>query len=109
MIAVAMGPALFRARLTAALLLTPHEPESAKNLSPQFTSVCVSLTTVLIAGVISAHFDIAPQHMLAQLAFIASWFIDPDASSTIRMSGGSFAEGWSIEAHTARPPPPPVP
>ena len=34
---------------------------SGKNLSPQFTSASVSFTTWVIAGIISAHFDIAPQ------------------------------------------------
>ena len=49
-IAVAIAGPVIAATGTAALLFTPHEPLSAKNFKPQFTSLWVSLTTWLIAG-----------------------------------------------------------
>src|SRR3954451_24257515 len=56
----------------------------------------------------SAHFDIAP-HPPLHMAFVASWSIEPDASRTIRMSGGSFDEGLSKAPHSTPPPDPVMP
>src|SRR6476469_1168307 len=105
-IAVPIAVALFVAMLTATVVaLTPQVlPMSAKNLSPQFTSVWVSLTTWLIAGVITAHFDVVPQPAFPHDVFVASSFIDPEASRMIRMSGGSFDEDFGKVAHAMLPP-----
>src|SRR4051794_34720936 len=48
---------------------------------------------MLMAGIICAHFDVAPQPLLPQLASEMSLFIEPDASWMMRMSGGSLASG----------------
>ena len=98
-VAAAIAAALFAAMGTATMLgLTPQVLfVSANSLRPQFTSVSVCMTTWFSAGVSSAHFEFAPQPPV-QLAFIASSFMEPDASSTIRMSGGSLDEGRSIGA-----------
>ena len=109
MIEVAIAVAVIGAIGTAALLFTPHEPLSAKNLRPQLTSVCVSVTTWLIAGTISAHFEVAPQPWFPHEVFVWSSFIDPDASRTIRMSGGSFNEDFGKVAQPTWPATPPEP
>src|SRR5204862_5417070 len=91
---------------TAALFVTPHPvPMSANILRPQFTVVSVWAVTWLIAAVISDHFEFIP-HPPVQVAFVESWFIEPDASCTIKMSGGSLADDFGIAAHCM---PPPVP
>src|SRR6478752_4840130 len=95
----------FKTPPAAVVALTPQVlPMSAKNLRPQFTSVWVSLTTWLIAGVITAHFDVVPQPAFPHDVFVASSFIDPEASRMIRMSGGSFDEDFGKVAHAMLPP-----
>ena len=94
MIAVETAFALLALIPTGTVLPTPHVSSvSAKNLRPQLTVVSVCDTTMLIAGIICAHFEVAPQPLLPQLVSLMSLFIDPEASSMMRMSGGSLASG----------------
>jgi len=70
MIAVWIAVALPAAMGTSATLFTAHASAPApamvwgKNLSPQFTSVSVSLITCAIAGVTFAHFESEPQFVM---------------------------------------------
>src|SRR5436190_15625799 len=98
MIAFAMAPALPAPIGTFTLLLTPHVLSSAKNLRPQFTVVSVIPTTMLIAGTICAHFEVAPQPLLPHDVSVMSLFIEPEASSMMRMSGGSLFTGCENSA-----------
>ena len=91
---MAIAPALLTATGTATVFgETPQVLSvSANILRPQFTSPCVCMTTSFNAGVSSAHLDMAPQ-VPPQSPLFTSWFIEPDASSTMRMSGGSLFSG----------------
>ena len=93
---LAIAAALLAPIGTATLLgLTPQVLSvSANSLRPQFTSAWVSITTMLSAGVSSAHLEFAPQPPLHDWLF-ASSFIEPDASNTMRMSGGSLVQ-WLV-------------
>ena len=50
------------------------------------------MTTWFNAGVSSAHLELAPQ-VPPQSLLSTSWFIEPETSSTMRMSGGSLFSG----------------
>src|SRR5262245_12948811 len=83
---------------TAAFVLTLQALVlSGKNLSPQFTFVSVWVTTSLIAGISSAHFDCAPHEAFGfmkppseHVLLLMSSFIEPERSRRIKMSGGTF-------------------
>ena len=112
-----MAPALPAPTGTATVLLTLHElllPPSANSFSPQWVDCSVSETMPLIAEAASAHFELAPQPPL-HVVLLASSFIDPEASSRIRMSAGSGPTRCAMEAQMSRsvppmdPPPPLAP
>src|SRR3954469_9019551 len=98
MSADAIAPALPAPTGTAAVVLTLQELVvlSGKNLSPQFTSAFVSMTTCLTPGTINAPSEFAPQlgptpnPPSVQAPPLTSSFIEPDRSSRIRISGGIF-------------------
>src|SRR5579871_3506471 len=81
-------PAFAVPMLTTGGLLASQAPLSEKYLRPQFTVVCVAMTTLVIATDSSDHFDFAPQPPL-QAESLSSSFIEPDLSWTMRTSGGS--------------------
>ena len=58
----------------------------------------------MIAGVISAHFEFAPQPGVPHVVFVTSWFIEPDASCRSRMLGGRTDVGRSTEPQLMTPP-----
>ena len=83
---------------------TPHVLSmSANNFRPQFTVASVWETTCVIAGIISAHFELAPQPPV-QHVFVESSFIEPDASCTSRMSGAQDGRR-PVERAALEPPP----
>ncbi len=91
--AVWMAIALLAAIGTATPAPTPQVASvSAKNLRPQLTVVSVCATTILIAGIICAHLEVAPQPLL-QFWSLMSLFMEPEASWMMRMSGGSLFSG----------------
>src|SRR5260221_14712558 len=84
--AVWMAIALLAAIGTATPAPTPQVASvSAKNLRPQLTVVSVCATTILIAGIICAHLEVAPQPLL-QFWSLMSLFMEPEASWMMRMS-----------------------
>ena len=65
-------------------------------MSPQLTSASVSVTTCVIAGIISAHLDSVqpwpppPPPRERHISLLMLSLIEPDRSSRIRMSGATF-------------------
>src|SRR5689334_4114368 len=72
------------------------------SLRPQLTVVSVWPSTVLIAEVVWSHFE--HPGVLQFWPVAGSRCIEPDRSSTIRMSGGSFDDGMSTSPHSVPPP-----
>src|SRR5256885_7411013 len=90
-IAVLIALALLAAMPTSARAVTPQVPPlgEAKNLRPQLTFASVAVRTMLSAAVTWSHFEHPAAVQFMPVA--GSCCIDPDLSSTTRMSGGSFA------------------
>src|SRR5205814_1858578 len=74
--------------------MQPSVPALPNSSSPQLTDASVCPTTASIADVTCAHLEPAPQPP-SQIVFIMSSFIDPEASSRTRMSGGDGVAGTS--------------